>query len=106
MTGGGGADTFVISEDFTFAYIIDFETGDSIDLSDLDANLYAYGDQAFEFIGSADFSGAGQARVAYHYVGNGSYFSNIELNTDSDTDAEEVVHIEGLHNIGADDFVL
>ncbi|MBL8659148.1 MAG: hypothetical protein JNM75_05275 [Rhodospirillales bacterium] len=38
--------------------------GDRIDLSTIDANATAGGNQAFKFVGKAGFSGAGQVRVA------------------------------------------
>jgi Ca2+-binding RTX toxin-like protein len=73
LTGGSGWDTFV----FNSAAEIGIATGrydiitdfvsqvDKIDLVNLDANLNVAGDQAFQYIGSAAFSGvAGQLRLA------------------------------------------
>lgn len=68
LTGGLGADVFL----FTIAAqsngsfvdtVSDFTEGsDRIDLSGIDANAAQGGDQAFSFIGTAAFSGAGQLR--------------------------------------------
>ena len=68
LTGGLGADVFL----FTVAgqsngsfvdTVTDFTAGsDRIDLSGIDANTAQGGDQAFNFIGTAAFSGAGQLR--------------------------------------------
>jgi len=73
--GAGGADTLTggLGND-TFAYVSaahsttasrdsiqDFTTGDLIDLSAIDANSVAGGNQAFSFIGSAVFGGLGAA---------------------------------------------
>jgi Ca2+-binding RTX toxin-like protein len=74
LTGGGGFDRFVyhslneslpgfLSRDI----ITDFNrvlAGDVIDVSAIDANLVAAGDQPFTFIGSAAFSAPGQLRYS------------------------------------------
>lgn len=65
LTGGGAADTFVFtsgaeSRGSQRDTITDFTQGqDRIDISALDADLVAAGDQAFTLIGSAAFTGAG-----------------------------------------------
>ena len=64
--GGSGADMFVLKNaDGNADRIDDFVSGtDRIDLSMIDADLTASGDQAFTFIGSAGFSGvAGELRA-------------------------------------------
>lgn len=65
LTGGAGADIFRFlslddSNTFSFDRITDFNAvqGDIIDLTALDADIVAEGDQAFLFLGSDDFSGA------------------------------------------------
>lgn len=71
LTGGAGRDRFVFSSlgDLTnnrdtSDVIFDFASGDVIDLSAIDANAGAAGNQAFSFIGGAKFSGrAGELRV-------------------------------------------
>jgi Ca2+-binding RTX toxin-like protein len=70
LTGGGGADTFQFraTSDSTMAesdYIFDFEAGlDKIDLHFIDADTTQAGDQAFTFIGSAQFGNhAGELRI-------------------------------------------
>ncbi|WP_283938114.1 M10 family metallopeptidase C-terminal domain-containing protein [Sphingomonas caseinilyticus] len=70
MTGGAGNDTFIADINgalvptkrgtLSLDVIMDFETGDKIDLSAIDANLSKSGDQAFSFIGSAANKGVGQ----------------------------------------------
>ena len=71
MSGGTGSDTFVFSANIkeigknlaTNDQIVDFASGvDQIDFSAIDANTGLGGDQAFTFIGSDAFSGAGQLR--------------------------------------------
>lgn len=72
MAGGTGADRFIYSSisesgvpSTTRDWIRDFSVsdGDRIDLSRIDANTAAAGNQAFTFIGSSNFSGvSGQLR--------------------------------------------
>ena len=67
LAGRGGADTFrydSVSDSTAAAWdlIRDFQVGvDKIDLSRIDANSHAAGDQAFHWIGADAFSGAGAA---------------------------------------------
>lgn len=70
LAGGAGADVFAFkalsdSRGTTFDTIFDFLTGeqDKIDLSVIDANPFAGGDQQFSFIGASAFTGqAGELR--------------------------------------------
>ncbi|MEY3308335.1 MAG: hypothetical protein RLZZ413_2373, partial [Pseudomonadota bacterium] len=71
MTGGEGADVFVFNAKITEIgrslatndQIVDFASGvDQIDFSAIDANTADGGNQAFTFIGSEAFYGAGQIR--------------------------------------------
>ena len=65
--GGNGADTFVFKAAGSSGILTDFSSaqGDRIDLTGIDADLGATGDQAFTFIDSAAFSGqAGELRYA------------------------------------------
>jgi Ca2+-binding RTX toxin-like protein len=73
LTGGRGMDTFVYLSvsDSPAGFgardtITDFRSvaGDWLDLSAIDANTLAAGDQAFSFIGAAVFSEAGQLRFS------------------------------------------
>ncbi|MEJ5989718.1 hypothetical protein WG902_06945 [Ramlibacter sp. PS3R-8] len=108
LAGGTGADRF----DFNASsdslagpgrdVISDFVgngslAGDRVDLSTLDANVLAAGNQSFTFIGNAAFSGAGQARYA------GGVLS---LNMDGDVAAEMQVALTGAPALVADDLVL
>lgn len=67
MTGGSSRDSFVFlsANDSTpdaADVITDFDVTDVIDLSEIDANSSVSGPQAFTFIGTAEFTGAGQVR--------------------------------------------
>jgi Ca2+-binding RTX toxin-like protein len=72
LTGGDGADDFVFANLGDTDSIVDFSRAeDIIDLSPLDANSTIDGDQAFTFIGNAEFSAAGQLKT---YVSGGTTF--------------------------------
>jgi Ca2+-binding RTX toxin-like protein len=94
LTGGAGADTFRYdsTSDSTAGapdLIGDFTSGtDKIDLSRIDANTIAAGDQAFTWIGSNAFAGsgassAGQLRV---YQNNGYWYAEGDTNGDGNAD--------------------
>jgi glucose/arabinose dehydrogenase len=85
LSGGAGRDRFVVQDNGDSALggadrILDLESRDRIDLSRLDANEGAAGDQAFVRV--ADFTGeAGELRVRY---AAGSDRTFIEGDTDGD----------------------
>jgi serralysin len=92
LTGGSGADLFLFDDGesgkskSTADTIFDFsqKQSDRIDLSDIDANSKAKGDQDFTFIGSANFSRhAGELR--YAEASSDTYISG-DLDGDGKTD--------------------
>jgi Ca2+-binding RTX toxin-like protein len=101
LIGGGGADRFIYaatsdSSSTSLDMILGFERGtDVIDLSGVDA-IAGAGDDAFTFIGLANFSGvAGQLRYSLGSVAAGS-FALVEGDTDGDGVAELVIRVEGV----------
>ncbi|SCY94936.1 NosD domain-containing protein [Microvirga guangxiensis] len=109
LTGGSGKDVFVFGHKDTSAskksadYITDFsrKQGDKIDLSAIDANATKKGNQAFSFIGTGDFTKAGQVR----YEKEGKY-TYVYLNTDNDKAAEAVIKLKGAMDMQKSWFVL
>jgi Ca2+-binding RTX toxin-like protein len=110
MTGNAGNDVFAYidashSTSASRDVIDDFTTGDTIDLSAIDANTLLGGNDAFNFIGNAAFGGnAGELR-----------FENVVANiwlVQGDTDGNSVADFElqitipDAHPIIAADFVL
>lgn len=103
--GEGGADRFVFqatseSQSGGADIIFDFNraAGDKIDLLAIDADTTAQGNQAFDFIGAALFSGeAGEARFA-----NGVLLVDTNGNRISDM----VIEVQGLTSMQASDFIL
>ncbi|HSW12600.1 MAG TPA: calcium-binding protein [Solimonas sp.] len=106
VKGDAGADRFVFTAvtdtqwlDTQRDSISDFKTaeGDLIDVSAIDADTTLAGDQAFTFIGSAEFSAAGQLRIS----GNVLYGS-----VDGDTTGEFSIGLASVTSLNASDFLL
>lgn len=104
LNGGTGADTFLYflasdSDRVLTDRIVNFEYGrDEIDLSAIDANTAAGGNQAFAFVGAAAFSGvAGQLRYA------GGQLSG---DTDGDRVADLLITISNAGSFVAGDLIL
>jgi hypothetical protein len=70
--------------------------GDKLDLSQIDANVTAAGQQHFSFIGTGAFTAAGQ--INWFTDGHDTF---IELNTDADADPEAMIRIQGVHTAEA-----
>lgn len=106
LIGGLGADQFVFqrcqSGDFGFDTILDFEIGaDLINLKDIDANSGTWGNDAFNFISTAAFSGtAGELRL--EHVANGIV---IQGDVDGDGVADLQILVEGVDDLQATDFI-
>jgi Ca2+-binding RTX toxin-like protein len=110
LRGGGGNDLFRIdatgeSNAAGRDQILDFASGDRIDLSRMDAIAGTPGNDAFTFIGSAAFGNhAGELRFE-NQSGN---IWLIQGDTDGNgvADFEVAVTIDDLHPITAADFIL
>ena len=108
LAGGGGSDRFVFkaateSRLGTLAdRILDFQTGDQIDLTGIDANANVAGIQSFTFIGSTAFTGLGQLRVGTD-GGKVALFGNISGNN---TFAEFEIILDNNHAVTAADLIL
>ena len=111
LTGGIGADRLIWSDvgetgttTATADVITDFNfaAGDRIDLSAIDANIFAGGDQAFTFIGQAAFSGTPGEINYFHENGN----TFIQLQTGNSPDVEAVIQLDGILDPQANWFFL
>lgn len=105
LTGGNAADTFrfnrLDSGVFASDRITDLQAVDIIDLSSIDANVNAAGNQAFVLVDS--FSGtAGEVTITYQASGNSS---RVALDTDGDGAANISIIAVGDHR-AFDNFVL
>lgn len=108
LSGGAGDDAFFYQSvaDSRFGaghdVITDFQQGvDWIDLYDVDANSGAAGIQGFDWIGTSQFTGAGELRYT---TANG--VTTIYGNTDADLTPEFQIQLNGTFHLQACDFVL
>jgi serralysin len=109
LTGGAGTDVFdfnLIAESGVGApaydLITDFLAGtDRIDLLTMDANSVIAGDQAFAFIGTGAFTGAGQLRYSF----NGTN-TLVQGNVDAVLGADFEILLTGNQALLAANFVL
>ena len=110
LAGGDGADTFkyFLATDSTSSArdtIVDFVHNlDILDLSAIDANSTVLADQAFNFIGNANFTGAGQLHFSYDANLNQTI---VEANTDSNVATVEfTIALVGNVALAAADMIL
>jgi Ca2+-binding RTX toxin-like protein len=110
LTGGAGADRFVFAAFADSAAaapdtMADFAwvQNDRIDLSAIDADAVAAGDQAFVFVGGGAFAGGGQGSVRFAHAGADTL---VEVDGGDGGAAEMVIRLVGLHQPVASDFVL
>ena len=87
--------------------ITDFINGtDRIDLSAIDANTLAGGNNAFTFIGTGVFSGGGAAgagQLRYSFAGTDTL---VEGDVDGDGTADFQIQLTGHHTMTAADLML
>ncbi len=111
LIGGSGADTFtfralsdsgVASSSRDLIYDFNHAQGDRIDLHLIDANTGVAGNQAFDFIGSAAFSGhAGELRAVY---ANGR--TTVSGDVDGNGTSDFAISLRGHISLTAGDFIL
>lgn len=108
LSGGDGRDTFIFAStsetgitNTSWDVINDFKRGeDKIDLSGIDANTAAAGDQAFNgtlISASTKFSKAGEMKLI-----NGVLYGN----TNTDAASEFAIQLDGISSLDKNDFIL
>jgi serralysin len=109
MSGGAGADRFrftALADSPTSIlrdHITDFEQGgDKLSLVAIDADPLAAGNQAFDFLGTSGFTGAG-SEVRYSQV---SGITRVSTDTDGDKVADFVFQLDDPFALTANDFLL
>jgi Ca2+-binding RTX toxin-like protein len=110
LLGGGGADRFVYSlfgespAGILRDIIVDFDQGDLIDLSRIDADAALAGNQAFTFIGEQAFSSvdaSGQVRCEFT-----NSYTMIYASVDADADAEFEIRLASYTPFSESDLLL
>jgi Ca2+-binding RTX toxin-like protein len=108
LTGGGGSDRFVfnLASESTFTLrdtIKDFGVGgaDVVDLSAIDANTGASGNQIFNFVGSSAFANAGDLRFVTNGI-DGYILGDVDGNGANDLN----ILLLGVTSMSASDFDL
>lgn len=109
LRGGEGRDRFVFNSieesplGLNRDVILDWERGDRIDLSDIDADSHTLGRQAFSFVGETDRDAPlALAEIAFYQIGSSTY---VVANTDADNGADFQIRLMGLHDLVASDFL-
>jgi Ca2+-binding RTX toxin-like protein len=110
LTGGGGNDVFaydriVDSNATRFDSILDFNLGDIIDVSAIDANTGTPENDAFEFVGTDPFSGqAGELR--YQPAGGSVFLVEADVDGNGYGDFQLYVTVTDAHPLTVADFNL
>ncbi len=96
VEGGAGDDVFRFRDQQAADgdTILDFEPGDRLDLSEIDANLGAGGNQAFSIVNGPAFTASGQLMVTYETREDGQY-TILSGNTGGDLNADFQIDLKG-----------
>ncbi len=106
IEGGAGNDTFrfLSAEGADGDTILDFEPGDRLDLSGVDANSSQAGNQSFTLV-NGPIAGAGQVAITHESRADGEY-TVISGSTDANVDEEFRIDLKGSHNLNGGNFNL
>ena len=105
MDGGAGNDTFVFQSAGAANgdTIKNFQPGDKIDLSMIDANGGTAGQQSFVLFAGNAFTAAGQVIVSHETI-DGAEHTFVSGNTNADLAADFKIDLTGQHNLTTADF--
>ncbi|MBZ9799557.1 cadherin-like domain-containing protein [Mesorhizobium sp. ES1-4] len=115
MVGGGGNDTFVFrslesleNQGGPRDLIMDFQTGDRIDLSRISEDLNDFAGQKLFFAGAASAAPADLGAVTFGFqtLDIDHEITIVSGNLDSDPDEEFSLTLDGHHQLTAQDFIL
>ncbi|MGH6997610.1 MAG: peroxidase family protein, partial [Phenylobacterium sp.] len=107
IEGGAGNDSFRFESKEAAAgdTILDFEPGDKLDLSGIDANAALAGNQSFTLTSGPAFTATAQLVVAYETRADGDY-TVVKGNVDGDGDADFQLNLKGSHTLTGSNFTL
>ena len=111
LSGGPNGDTFFwwstehMGTGSLMDVVSDFNAaeGDILNVSSVDADIYAAGDQAFRFIGQAAFTVGSPGEINYFHSGGNTI---IQFQTGESLDVEGGIVLQGIHTPEAGWFVL
>lgn len=107
MEGGAGDDVFRFTdvESADGDTILDFQPGDRLDLSSMDADAAVAGNQNFTLLNGTAFTAAAQLMVSYEER-DGVAYTIVSGNVSGDAAEEFRIELKGSHNLTASNFVL
>ncbi|MFJ5368685.1 peroxidase family protein, partial [Bosea sp. CER48] len=107
MEGGAGNDTFrfLSAAGADGDTILDFQPGDRLDLSAIDADATQAGNQSFTLANGGSFTASAQLTVTYETRADGAY-TIVKGNVDAATDAEFQINLKGSHNLTGSNFIV
>ncbi|HEY5798326.1 MAG TPA: peroxidase family protein [Bosea sp. (in: a-proteobacteria)] len=107
MEGGAGDDTFrfLDAQSADGDTILDFEPGDRLDVSGIDADAGAGGNQAFTLIPGQAFTASGQLMVTYE-TREGVDYTIVSGNVGGSLEEDFRVELKGSHNLTGANFTL
>lgn len=107
IDGGAGDDTFrfLSAADADGDTILNFQPGDKIDLSIMDADWLASGKQAFTLVSGAFTGNSGELLVT-HENRDGADYTVVQGNSSGGLDADFKISIKGSHALTTSDFDL
>ncbi|GAU86882.1 peroxidase family protein [Bosea sp. BIWAKO-01] len=107
IQGGAGDDTFrfLSKEAADGDTILDFQPGDKLDLSGIDANGALAGNQSFTLTSGPAFTATAQLVVAHETRADGDY-TVVKGNVDGDADADFQINLKGNHTLTGGNFSL
>jgi Ca2+-binding RTX toxin-like protein len=117
LQGGAGADVFVFDtlghagRNFQSAdQIVDFRSGvDMIDLREIDADTTRSGNNAFTFAEGGQFQTGQSGQIIIRQFANARDSqgeTRALLDVDGDGQLDAMIRLAGMHDMGADDFIL
>jgi len=107
IDAGSGNDTFrfLSASDADGDTIMGFQPGDKIDLSGMDADWCASGNQSFTLVSDA-FTGARGELLVTHETRDGEDYTVVQGNVSGGSDADFKISIKGSHDLTSSDFNL
>lgn len=107
MEGGAGNDTFrfLDVESANGDTILDFEPGDRLDLSGIDADLAVPGNQSFTLVAGPAFTASAQLMVSYE-TRDGADYTIVKGNVGAGVEEEFRIELKGTHTLNGTNFTL